>query len=825
MSFKEQQKERIKLHEVCSDCGKAKDKNFVNSVTGLIFGAKACECKPAQALPSFPVAERQKNRGFSDESRSEVAGKQDQTQEINVNLGDRYEVIEVIGQGGMGTVYRAKDKVLQKDFAIKVLRNELAMDESAIKRFEQEAASASDLTHVNMLAVYDHGRTTSGAPFIVMDLLEGESLAQLLKRETRIESSRAVNIAIQICDALSHAHMKGLIHRDLKPSNVMLVDNNNSADLVKVLDFGIAKLMPSSNRETQNLTQTGELFGSPSYMSPEQCLACSQDARSDIYSLGCMMYEMLTGKPPFSGKNPIQTVVQHINEEPLPLGKIVEKNGLPKGLEAIVMRCLEKEAAERYQSMDQLSADLQLIAGGQAPKQKKKKARKSIDLLSAPLMAAYLTVTAIISYSGQERLEAGIPLFWCCILTPYFWRWLTTKRTNVDSAREKWKSGLVCSLFATFALWIPLSAAHVFQIDFRIAPYIPSELRQLYGFIMASMLAIAMPMTACGWFVSWILSIPHLTRAHRRWLHGALFLVPLCLCAFARPQIAWLPYKVSEILDTWSYNRSYEQKSSLTKATSQQLLTLAIMINPNFVDAYYERAMKKYWLNKASALNDFTKVFELTKDKKEADGQGDRRIVDALRMLFDIHFDSNQYELAIKDSNLLLAQTNNFRDVDADVYIGRGRCYEKLNSYTQAMTDFDMAIEKGSRAYDVRARLNDMLGNYQQALSDYSAAIIVGAEDRRLYACRAELNRKVGNTKAAMSDYQRIVSMPEIDMKAIDKNSSSRDWYAKNLYYTAAAYKALGNNKKAAELFEIAKKNGFEKPDELDGYKYSGPIQ
>ncbi len=259
----EKQNEKTSLHEICGDCGKPKDRSAGNSVTAWILGSHGCECKPKNA--SAPAEQ-------AIEGQLSTTDTAQNNRELNVDLGDQYEVIEPIGHGGMGTVYRVKDTLLDKEFAIKILRNDLAADVSAVKRFEQEAKFVSELTHENVLTVYRIDRTTSGAPFIVMDYLEGESLSQLLQREKTLEPSRVAKISGQICSALAHAHMKGLIHRDLKPSNVMLNKNDAGMDIVKVLDFGIAKIMPSANRETQNLTQTGELFGTPLYLSPEQCL-------------------------------------------------------------------------------------------------------------------------------------------------------------------------------------------------------------------------------------------------------------------------------------------------------------------------------------------------------------------------------------------------------------------------------------------------------------------------------------------------------------------------------------------------------------------------
>ena len=189
-------------------------------------------------------------------------------------------------------------------------------DQTSKKRFQLEAEAASCLKHPNIIAVYDYGIAPTGQPYLVMEYLVGESLADLIKRDKNIEQRRVVKIFIQACDALSHAHKKGVIHRDLKSSNIMLVEQEDKSDIVKVLDFGIAKLMPASGKLPQNLTQTGEVFGSPIYMSPEQCLGQTLDQRSDIYSMGTMLYEALTGVPPLVGNTIVDTMQMHVGTKP-----------------------------------------------------------------------------------------------------------------------------------------------------------------------------------------------------------------------------------------------------------------------------------------------------------------------------------------------------------------------------------------------------------------------------------------------------------------------------------------------------------------------------
>ena len=305
----------------------------------------------------------------------------------------------------MGSVYRAKNKALGTEVAIKVIHPALATDESALKRFEQEARAASTLTHVNLVAVYDYGKTSFGNPFLVMDLLDGISLAEAIRSEGFLDVCRALNLFIQICDALTHAHYKGVVHRDLKPSNILLSKSDTGVELVKIIDFGIAKLLAKTE---SSITQTGDVFGSPAYMSPEQCLGLETDGRSDVYSLGCIMYEALTGHPAFSGDNPIQTMVQHI-EKPLGLfGTDCGDLNIPQSLQSLILTTLEKDPFRRYQSMEELRNDLERIKDGVPPlraaiidKRQKNKGKKRITAQTV------INVVAIVS-AGLAAATGGL---------------------------------------------------------------------------------------------------------------------------------------------------------------------------------------------------------------------------------------------------------------------------------------------------------------------------------------------------------------------------------------------------------------------------------
>ncbi len=277
-------------------------------------------------------------------------------------LNERYKVVAEVGRGGMSAVYKGIHELMDRIVAIKVLLPQLVSDQISIKRFQQEAQAASHLQHPNVITVYDYGFVANGQPYLVMDFLEGESLSDIIKRDKQVHTKRMIPIFMQACEALEHAHQKGVIHRDLKSSNIMLIDFEGKKDFVKVVDFGIAKLMPSSGKQSQNLTQTGEVFGSPIYMSPEQCMAQSLDARSDIYSMGAMMYEALTGQPPLMGNSIIDTMQMHMSTPPKPFKEVRPELDIPDSLERVVLKALAKKPEQRYQSMQELRDALEGVS-------------------------------------------------------------------------------------------------------------------------------------------------------------------------------------------------------------------------------------------------------------------------------------------------------------------------------------------------------------------------------------------------------------------------------------------------------------------------------
>jgi len=269
-------------------------------------------------------------------------------------FAEKYEVNSVLGLGGMSIVYKALHKLMDRNVAIKMLHKNLKEDIVALERFRLEAQAASLLSHQNIIAVYDFGVTNDGEPYFVMDCLEGESLKELIERKGRVPFDRALPIFRQVCDGLEAAHKKGIVHRDLKPANVCLIKEEGGTELVKLVDFGIAKLLPQAGREQQHLTQTGEVFGSPIYMSPEQCLGKELDTRSDIYALGCLMYETLTGDPPFIGESFLETMNKHVGEDAKPINQVMPDAKVPVELDNLIQHCMSKKPENRFQTAGEI---------------------------------------------------------------------------------------------------------------------------------------------------------------------------------------------------------------------------------------------------------------------------------------------------------------------------------------------------------------------------------------------------------------------------------------------------------------------------------------
>ncbi|MBL4684515.1 MAG: protein kinase [Nannocystaceae bacterium] len=280
-------------------------------------------------------------------------------------LGERYRIIEMIGQGGMGTVFVAEHTTIGKHVAIKVLGEDFAHRATLVERFVQEARAASLIRHPHIVDITDFGFVREGLPYFVMEYLEGQTLAQRIADQRRIPWPAARDIMLQICAALQAAHDKGVIHRDMKPDNIFLIDRGGNGPFVKVLDFGIAKIVAE---EDKNLTKTGTVMGTAAYMSPEQAQSLSVDTRTDIYATGVVLYEMLTGRVPFDAGGFVGVLTKHITERVPSMRSVAPEAKIPRALDRAVLRALHKDRDDRYASADELAAVLHALGedGGAA---------------------------------------------------------------------------------------------------------------------------------------------------------------------------------------------------------------------------------------------------------------------------------------------------------------------------------------------------------------------------------------------------------------------------------------------------------------------------
>src|SRR3954470_22547382 len=309
------------------------------------------------------------SRGLDEARREQVAaghraGSNRNGQQVTNNgertvLNDRYEILQRIGRGGMADVLLARDLLLDRPVAIKVLFAEFATDPNFVERFRREAQSAAALNHPNIVSVYDWGKY-GGTYFIAMEYIEGRTLADIVRANGRVSPVQAAEIASEVSAALAFAHRNGVVHRDIKPANILI----GSSGQVKVADFGIARAMNSA--ADSNLTQVGLVMGTATYFSPEQAQGAQPDPRSDLYSLGIVMYEMVGGRPPFAGDNPVAIAYKQVHENPQPLNQIAPD--VPRPYEAIVAKLLAKNPAMRYPDGDSLREDLRRFRNGEPVK-------------------------------------------------------------------------------------------------------------------------------------------------------------------------------------------------------------------------------------------------------------------------------------------------------------------------------------------------------------------------------------------------------------------------------------------------------------------------
>lgn len=337
-------------------------------------------------------------------------------------VDSRYEIVECIGSGAFGNVYKAWQTQFERAVALKILNAEVLKESDGQARFEREAKALSGLHHRNIVGFYGYG-VWNGAPYMVMEYLHGASLHSRLRLEKRLKPLVAAEIMKQVCEALAGAHANDLVHRDLKPSNIMLETTPDDRALVKIIDFGLAKLMPGYGQSAQKLTEAGCALGTAHYMSPEQCRGGEIDHRSDIYAAGCILYHCISGEFPFDADSAIEIMYHHINDVPRPLSSFAGGGALIDALQAIVDHATAKNPADRYQNATEMASDLTAVLSGRYK-----------DLAGAGRISRRLFLPLTAFRSAQRNLFLITPLILAVAFgSAVAWNW-ATRRTPDASA-------------------------------------------------------------------------------------------------------------------------------------------------------------------------------------------------------------------------------------------------------------------------------------------------------------------------------------------------------------------------------------------------------
>jgi len=355
---------------------------------------------------------------------------------IGETIDGRFQIISVIGSGAMGFVYEVEQVFLKQRFALKTM-SPIAVSEKNIRRFQQEARAASRLEHPNLVRSTDFGLIDGAQPFLVMDLVRGQTLADYLQKQGRIQWEQALKIFIPICFAIDYAHGKGIIHRDIKPGNIVLLETRNSQEafIPKIVDFGIAKI--AEQTEAQSLTKTGEVFGTPLYMSPEQCAGTAVDNRSDIYSLGCVIFESLSGTPPFIGSTSFETMMKHLHEQPPSLQEASMGLAFPDAIEKIVARMLAQDANQRYSFCGDVAGALMAVQQGDLTASGNgQHASKSSALSVSPEARSVLNLSS----KASRKIEILLACLVCGAIAGGAGYWLGTSATVERSNTPPLKS-------------------------------------------------------------------------------------------------------------------------------------------------------------------------------------------------------------------------------------------------------------------------------------------------------------------------------------------------------------------------------------------------
>ena len=757
-----------KLTTFCSNCGKQVRNIQPGSLTGWIFKSSSCQCSSSKEKgPELVQDVSQPNPDLAPDSMPYISSE--------------LEIKELIGYGGMGFVYKVLDKSDNKIKAVKILRKELAQDKQAVKRFELEVNAVKDLDHPNLVKIYDTGTTSDDVPYLLMEYIEGEPLYEVLRREGRLKPERVIKICTDIADALEAVHAKNIVHRDLKPSNIIL-SPKDGRECAFVVDFGIAKALPSqsSSRATYDITEAGDVFGSPSYMSPEQCLGFKLDQRSDIYSLGCLLYQMLSGQTPHSASNAVQIIVQQINEVPVPISAQITKDKMAAGLESIALKCLEKEKEVRYQDSNQFLEDLDKVRYGKKLPRRINTVPTRSWFLAANLFALTSCFILLFSYatifdsmqsfmqdydsfrkSVQLLLNAG------CVLSSITAVFSLVKLVKGSRWSKEWQS-FYSSLVVLF---VSVTGSYLITIYFKgvqMKGDYPLEEQYFIG-NMAFLHILTLTFLAVYLISNIILYKDKVIGFFNSLKRPGCSIIIVILSILLLPQF-WSRV-ATKADDTLSFNLRLNHFRTASKVAYQ-------------LDNSNERALRTVAINLASedkgdeAIKLVTEVIEKHPQHKELDNLYETRST--------IYAKMGRLNDAIKD----MSKAIELNPKGFNYFQKRSKLYMRTYNYEQALSDQTKEIEKSKTGYEDRCRIFCLTGEYDLALEDITIAIKrSGFSTARLYLIRAAIYEKLNQIDKAKADYKA----------ALEETNQER--YNRNLYQSYIYYK-LGNIKEFQKCWD-----------------------
>ncbi len=794
------------ISSVCSTCSKPRSSNIFQKLRGN----DSCRCSDDE---------------HAHDDVTETAEK-DRTSIELPTLPDKFNVIECVGKGGMANVFKVIDTQSKTVFAVKVLPDELANDREATKRFEQEAQALSKLDHPNIVSVHDYGTTTSGAPYLVMDFVEGHTLADQIKREGALHNvDRAIDIFTELCEALSYAHKSSILHRDLKPANVLMKSSDTKGSVIRITDFGIAKVLPSGSsevRETHDLTKTGELFGTPLYMSPEQCLGFKLDERSDIYSLGCLMYEVMTGHAPFDAANAVQVVVKHLNETPKPISSSPGKQ--LSSLEKVIFKCLAKNKEERYDSVELLLRDLEKIKTGQdisintaVHEETPSHSRGEILLACGELVLCGLT-GFVLSFGGVVTL---LPLL-------MFYAWLTHLSWVVSRKRKR--SDWFSTLNGTRIGFIGSSSLLLICINYGILEGFPQQFSYLipilYFFSLVSLGVLASAVAGNLIFGKRLDQTPRKIA-----VRISIMAIPLMPWAYSA-----MPTSLAMVASMSSVGRTSDASTSLEKTPKTLIAVMRAAQTLNLRSIRYEELVDL--LNETGQHNQAVSILTDALTKVET-----KRELLRLRAL--TYAEMGQVDTAIKDVRLAQSLkasnstyidpfSSNFDASDNKLIAAEGDILLLNKHYADAIKTYNDCLidprQSSSSALEHRAIAKQIVGDKRGALADLNQLVMHFRSPSKVnyFLMRARWYELNNVPDSALADYKRAADVLKQDEKSYPPDEDIAQSIARIIIHPlpisgsylerAYVYHKLGETEKSNKYLRLAEVSGRSKEDLLREY-------